>query len=201
MGLLLVLAATALSLFASLSSTFRQAIFVIVCAGNINVTLNCLGLDGPAGLTRYLIVPIRGKDLLLAKNLAMMVVVAVQLVVLLAVGAWQSGVRQLGSEIVVATVLTLVHLAWGNVVSVFEPRRTEPHRFASAGEPLTALVSALIGSLPGVAVIVLLRADSRVTALAIAVIVLLTMGAYYGSLRYAGRSFERRIEIISSRLA
>jgi len=201
MGLLLVLAATALSLFASLSSTFRQAIFVIVCAGNINVTLNCLGLDRPAGLTRYLIVPIRGKDLLLAKNLAMMVVVAVQLVVLLAVGAWQSGVRQLGSEIVVATVLTLVHLAWGNVVSVFEPRRTEPHRFASAGEPLTALVSALIGSLPGVAVIVLLRADSRVTALAIAVIVLLTLGAYYGSLRYAGRSFERRIEIISSRLA
>ena len=101
----------------------------------------------------------------------------------------------------VAIVLILAHLAWGNVVSVVEPRRTEPHRFASAGDPVTALVSLLIGSAPGVAVIVLLRSDSRVTALAIAVIVLLTMAAYYGSLRYAGRSFERRIEIISRRLA
>ena len=201
MGLLPVLAAAALALSISLSSTVRQAIFVIVCALNANVTLNSLGLDRPAGLTRYLILPIRGKDLFLAKNVAMMVVVALQLTLLLAIGAWQSGVMQLGAEIVVATVLLLAHLAWGNVVSVFEPRRTEPHRFASGGDPVTASLSVLIGSAPGVAVIVLLPSDSRATALAIVVIVLLTVAAYYSSLRYAGRSFERRIEIISRRLA
>jgi hypothetical protein len=77
-------------------------------------------------LTRYLILPIRGKDLFLAKNVAVMVVVAVQLMFLLAVGAWQSGFMQLGAEIVVAIVLILAHLACGNIVSVFEPRRTEP---------------------------------------------------------------------------
>ena len=98
-------------------------------------------------------------------------------------------------------VLMLTHLAWGNLVSVFEPRRTGPHRFSSAGDPLTGLATMLIGSIPGVAVVVLLRLGSRVSALAIVAIVLLTMAAYYGSLRYAGRSFERRIEIISSRLA
>jgi hypothetical protein len=201
MVLLLAMAAAALSLSVLLSSTVRQTIFVIVCALNANVTLNCLGLDRPAGLTRYLILPIRGKDLFLAKNVAVMVVVAVQLMLLLAIGAWQSGFMQLGAEIVVAIVLIFAHLAWGNVVSVFEPRRTEPHRFASAGDPLTASVSALISSAPGVAVIVLLRSVSPVTALGIAVIVLLTMAAYYSSLRYAGRSFERRIEIISRRLA
>ncbi|HLG56646.1 MAG TPA: hypothetical protein VI485_15010 [Vicinamibacterales bacterium] len=201
MGLLLVLGVAALSLFVPLSSTVRQAVFVIVCAMNANVTLNCLGLDRPAGLTRYLILPISGKDLFLAKNVAVMMVVAVQLMLLLAVGAWQSGFIQLGAEIVVAMVLLLAHLGWGNVVSVFEPRRMEPHRFASAGDPVTASVSVLIGSTPGVAVIVLLRSDSRVTALAIAAIVLLTTAAYYGLLRYAGRSFERRIEIISRRLA
>jgi hypothetical protein len=201
MGLLLVLAAAALSLFTPLSSTVRQAIFVIVCALNINVTLNCLGLDRPAGLTRYLILPIRGKDLFLAKNVAVMVVVALQLTLLLAIGAWQSGVMQLGAEIVVATVLLLAHLAWGNVVSVFEPRRTEPHRFASGADPVTAVLSVLIGSAPAVAVIVLLLSDSPASALAIVAIVLLTMAAYYGSLRYAGSSFERRIEIISRRLA
>ena len=162
MGLLVVLAAAGLALAAHMSPTYRQAIFVIVCALNVNLTLNCLGLDRPAGLTRYLILPIRGKDLLLAKNVALMVAVAVQLMPLLAVGAWQSGLVQLGAEMVVAMVLILAHLAWGNVVSVFEPRRTEPHRFASAGEPVTALVSGLIGSAPGVAVILLLRSDSRV---------------------------------------
>ena len=201
MGLLLVLAAAALALAAYMSPTYRQAIFLIVCALNVNVTLNCLGLDRPAGLTRYLILPIRGKDLLLAKNVALMVAVAVQLMPLLAVGAWQSGFVQFGAETMVAGVLILAHLAWGNVVSVFEPRRSEPHRFASPGEVLTTSVSALIGSTPGVAVIVLLRYDSRINALAIAGIVLLTLAAYYRSLQYAGRSFERRIETISERLA
>ena len=201
MGLLLVLAAAALALAAYMSATYRQAILVIVCALNVNVTLNCLGLDRPAGLTRYLILPIRGKDLLLAKNVAVMVVVAVQLMPLLAVGAWQSGFVQLGADTTVAIVLIVAPLAWGNVVSVFDPRRTEPHRFAAPGDPVTTSVSGLIGSAPGVAVILLLRSDSPIAALAIAAIVLLTLAAYYGSLRYAGRSFERRIESIRERLA
>jgi len=98
-------------------------------------------------------------------------------------------------------VLLLAHLAWGNVVSVFEPYRTEPYRSSSGGDPVTASLSVLMGSAPGVAVIVLLPSDSRATPLAIAAIVLLTMAAYYGSLRYAGGSFERRIETISRRLA
>jgi hypothetical protein len=200
-GLVLVVAAAAVSLSTSRSSTFRETIYVIVCALNVNVTLNCLGLDRPAGLTRYLILPIRGKDLVLAKNIAVMAVVAAQMVLLLAIGAWQSGVVQLVAEIVVVAALILAHLACGNIVSVFEPLRMEPHRFVSAGDPVTALVSVLIGSLPGVAVIALLRLDSQARTPAIAAIVLLTMSAYYSSLRYAGRSFERRIEIISRRLA
>ena len=163
--------------------------------------LNCLGRDRPAGLMRYLILPIRGKDLFLAKNVAVMVVVAAQMILLLAIGAWQSGVTQLGADIVVMVVLMSAHLACGNVVSVFKPRRTEPHKFASAGDPLAALASVLIASTPGVAVIELLRSDSHARALAIAAIVLLTMAAYYGSLLYAGRTFERRIDVISQRLA
>ena len=201
MVLLMSLAAAALSFFASFSPTSRQATFVIVCALNANVTLNCLGLDRPAALTRYFILPIRGKDLFLAKNVAVMLVVAVQLLLLLAIGAWQSGVVELGAEVLVACVLVLTHLAWGNLVSVVEPRRTEPYRFASSADPVTMLVSVLIGSTPGVALILLLRSDSPSAALAIAGIVLLTVAAYYGSLRSAGSSFERRIEIISSRLA
>jgi hypothetical protein len=201
MALLLSLAAAALAFSASVSSTFRQSIFVMVCFLNLRVMLNCLGLDRPAGLTRYLILPIRGTDLFLAKNVAVMVVVTAQLILLLAIGAWQSGFTQLGADVVVALVLILANLAWGNLVSVYEPHRTEPYRFMSAGDPVTAMVSVLIGSAPGVGAIVLLRSDSRVAPMAIAAIVVLTMAAYYGSLRYAGSSFERRIEIISRRLA
>jgi hypothetical protein len=201
MGLLLVLAAGALSLSASRSSTFRQAMFVIVCALNANVTLNCLGLDRPAGLRRYLILPIRGHDVLLAKNVAVTITLGAQMMVLVVIGAWQSGFMQLGAELLVASVLIAAHLACGNLVSVFKPRRVEPHRFASAGDPLTALASVLTSTIPAVAVIELLRSDSRASVLAIAAIVLVTMAVYYSSLRYAGRMFERRIEIISSRLA
>jgi len=199
-GLLPVLAAVALALSTSLSSTVRQTIFVIVCALNANVTLNCLGLDRPAGLTRYLILPIRGKDLFLAKNVGVTVLVTLQLTILVAIGAWQSGATQLGADIVVVTVLLLAHFAWGNVVSVFEPRRAEPHRFAPSADLLTSLMSVLIGSAPAVAVIVVLRSDSRATASAIAGIVLLSVFAYYSSLRLAGGSFERRIEFVSRRL-
>ena len=201
MGLLPVLAGAAVALFASPSTTVRQAIFVIVCALNSNVTLNALGMDRPAGLMRYLILPIRGSDLLVAKNLAMLAVVGTPLLLLLAIDAWQAGVVELGAEIVVVTVLLLAHLAWGNVVSVYEPRRAEPYRFTRAGDPLTSLVSVAISSAPAVAVMSLLRSDSRLAPLAIAAIVLLTMAAYYGSLRYAGDGFERRIEIISRSLA
>jgi len=199
-GLLPVLAAVALALSTSLSSTVRQTIFVIVCALNANVTLNCLGLDRPAGLTRYLILPIRGKDLFLAKNVGVTVLVTLPLTVLVAIGAWQSGITQLGADIVVVVVLLLAHFAWGNVVSVFEPRRAEPYRFAPSGDLLTLLMSVLIGSAPAVTVIVVLRSDSRATAAAIAAIVLLNVLAYYSSLRFAGSSFERRIEFVSRRL-
>jgi hypothetical protein len=200
-GFLVVLATTALSLSATRSSTFRQTIFLVVCVLNAHLTLNCLGLDRPAGLTRYLILPIRGKDLLLAKNVAVASAVALQLMLLLAIGAWRSGVMSLGADVVVALVLMLAHLACGNIVSVSKPHRIEPHRFASAGDPLASVVALLMGSIPGAAVIVLLRSDSHVRTLAIATIVLATTAGYYGALRYAGSSFERRIEIISRRLA
>lgn len=130
-----------------------------------------------------------------------MAVVAGPVVLLPVIGAWQSGIVQLEADFVAAGVLMLAHLACGNIVSVYKPRRTEPRRFASAGDPIIALASVLIASLPGGAVIELLRSDSRVSVFAIAAIVLVTTAAYCASLRYAGQAFERRIEIISRRLA
>ena len=199
MGFLPVIAAAALSLSISLSPTIRQAILAIVCVLNANVILNCLGLDRPAGLLRYLIFPIRGKDLLFAKNVAVMVVVALQFASLRLV---RGSLASCSSR----------RKSWWRPCCSGTPRMGQPclgvratqdraAQVASGGDPVTTIVSALIGSAPGVAVIVLLQSDSLATMLSIAAIVLLTIAAYYGSLRYAGSSFERRIELISRRLA
>jgi hypothetical protein len=62
------------------------------------------------------------------------------------------------------------------------------------------MVSLLIASAPGVAVMVLFRSPSPINTLAIAAIVVATSAAYYASLRFAGSGFERRIELIGRRL-
>jgi len=201
MGVLPVLAATALSFSALGSATLRLSALVITCALNVNVTSNCLGLDRPAGLTRYLIFPLRGRDLLLAKNMGLAGAVAVQVAPLLVVGIWKGGVAELGAALIVAGVSLLGHLAWGNIVSVFEPRRAEPYGFVQGTDLVTTVVSMVLGGAPGVAVIMLLLSASPLAALAIAAIVLGTMASYYRSLGYAGASLERRFEIISRQLA
>lgn len=201
LGLLLVLAACAVSLVASLSPAVRQSIVVIVCVLNANLTLNCLGLERPAGLNRYQIFPIRGRDLLLAKNAGLALLVGGQLLPLFVIGVWQSGPVQVGAEILAAMVLLLSHLAWGNIVSVFEPLKMHPYRFAPTGEPVVGILTILLGSVPGVGMLVLLRLESPMPRWAMAAIVLATAAAYFGSLQFAGRSFERRSQIISGRLA
>jgi hypothetical protein len=198
--LLLALAASGVSLSSSPSPVFHQLIILIVLALNVNVIMNCLGLETPATLNRYAIFPLRGRDILLAKNLGLAVIVAVQVSPLILAGAWQSGMTEAGAEIVETAVLLLSHLTWGNLVSVGAPFKMEFYHVAFGGSPLTTLVGVTAGSLPGLGVI-LLHSDSAPGAWAITVILLLTMAAYLGSLHYAGKTFERRRHIIIERLS
>jgi hypothetical protein len=201
MGLVPVVVASAYSFTALTSSTLRLSAIALTCALNLNLTSNSFGLERPAELTRYLILPIRGRDLLLAKNVGIAGALALQVVPLLAIGAWQGGGGEFGAAVTVGGVSLLGHLAWGNIVSVFEPRRAEPYRFVQGPDPVTALVNMVLGAAPGMGVIVLRLSASPLVTLGIAAIVLGTMTWYYGSLRYAGAAFERRVEIISRQLA
>ena len=167
---------------------------------NVNVIMNCFGMDTPAELNRYSILPLRGKDVLLVKNLGLTVIVAAQLALLILTAAWRSGPVEAGAEIIEAAVLLLSHLAWGNMVSVAAPFKMQFYRFASSGAPLTALAGMTIGSAPGVMVLFLLHSGSPFAALGIAVILLLVMAVYLVSLHYAGRSFEHRRHIIGERM-
>jgi len=201
MGLLPVVVAVVYSFTALASPTLPLLAVALTCALNLNLTSNSFGLDRPAALTRYLILPIRGRDLLLAKNVGLAGALAMQVAPLLAVAAWQGGGGELVGALVVTGVSLLGHLAWGNIVSVFEPRRAEPYRFVQGPDPVTALINMALGAAPGMGVIVSRLSASPLVPVGIAAIVLGTIAWYYGSLRYAGASFERRVEIISRRLA
>jgi len=200
-GLLLVLAISVASLFGPLPPIVHQSIMLIVFVLNVNVIMNCFGMDTPAELNRYSILPLRGRDVLLVKNLGLTVIVAAPLALLILTAAWRSGLMEAGAEIIEAAVLLLSHLAWGNMVSVSAPFKMPFYRFASNGAPLTAMAGTTIGSAPGVMVLFVLYSGSPLSALAMTVILLLVMAVYLISLRYAGRSFEHRRHIIGERLA
>jgi hypothetical protein len=172
-----------------------------VFALNVNVIMNCFGLDTTAELNRYFILPLRGKDVLLVKNLGLTVTVAAQLALLILTAAWRSGPLEAGAEIVEAAVLLFSHLTWGNMVSVASPFKMQFYRFASSGAPLTAMAGATVGSAPGVVVLFLLHSEYSLSALGIAVILLLVIAAYLVSLQFAGKSLEHRRHVIGERLS
>jgi hypothetical protein len=200
-GLLLVMAVSIASLFGPLPPIIRQAIIVIVFVMNTNVIMNCFGLNSSAELNRYAILPLRGRDVLLIKNLGLTVIVAAQLILLIPIAVWRSGLREAAAEVLVAAVLLLSHLAWGNLVSVSAPFKMQLYRFASSGEPVTAMAGSTVGSAPGVIVLFLLHSKSSRSAAAIAGVLLLSLTAYLVSLHYSGRSFERRRHIIGEQLS
>jgi hypothetical protein len=200
-GLLLASAISVASLFGSLSPFVRQSTILIVFALNVQVVMNCFGMDTTTELNRYSIFPLRGKDVLLVKNLGLTVIVAAQLALLILSAAWRSGPMEAGAETIEAAVLLLSHLAWGNIASVEAPFKMRFYRFSSSDAPITALLGVSIGSVPGVMVLVLLRSGSLSSALGIPAILLLVVAAYLASLHYAGRSFEHRRQIIGERLS
>jgi hypothetical protein len=200
-GLLLVVAVSVASLFGPVPAIVRQSIILIVFAFNTHAFKNVLGMDTGAELNRYAILPLRGREVLLAKNVGLAMIVAAQLALLILTASWRSGLVEAGAEIIVAAVLILSHLTWGNMVSVTAPFKMEFYHFAYDDAPITAMVGTTIGSVPGVLVLFLLYSESSLSALGIAAILLLVIGAYLVSLHYSGRRFEHRRHIISERLS
>jgi hypothetical protein len=200
-GLLLVLAISVASLFGPLPPIVPQSIILIVFALNVNAIMNCFGLDTVSELNRYFILPLRGKDVLLVKNLGLTVIVAAQLALLMLTAAWRSGPVEAGAETLEAAVLLFSHLAWGNLVSVAAPFKMQFYHFGSSDAPLTALAGTTIGSAPAVMVLFFLHSEASWSALGMAVMLLLVMGVYLASLHYAGRRFEHRRHIIAERLS
>lgn len=200
-GLSIVIVVGAVSLFLTPTPLVRQVAMLFVLGLNFNLMMNGFGLDRGIDVNRYFIFPIRGRDVLLVKNLGLVVIVAAQLSLLILIAALRSGIVEAGVEMLEAAVLLGSHLTWGNVMTVSRPFRMQFYRLASGGDPLTAPAALLIGSLPAVAMIRLLRSDSALAPVGIALVALVVAGAYQASLQYAGRLLELRRHIVSFRLS
>jgi hypothetical protein len=171
-----------------------RAVLGILSMLSVGFPMNAFGLDGGPGLDRYALSPVSGSHIIGTKNLAFFSVVAVQRLPILALALWRFGAAEAMWALVETASLTLLVLAWGNIVSVRHP--TGPDM-----EPtiLDGLVSTATALLPCAAAIVILRSGELV---ALRMTGMLTMCGlfYFGSLRFSGPHFTRHFDRVRALL-
>ena len=200
-GLLITLAYSQIFWFGPPHPVSFQAIILIVFSINMSLPANSFGLDEPPEINRYLLFPLRGRDILLGKNLGFAIVVGLQLSVTLPFAFWRLGWREVSFGLIEAVALSFAYLAWGNMDSVSAPYKMRFYRDTGGGSIFDALIAMTVCSLPGVAIIYLTRFNSELLAVKIASLLALTALVYLGSLHFAGRKFERDRQKIISRLS
>jgi hypothetical protein len=90
-GLLITLAYCQIFWFSAPHPVTFQAIILIVFSINMALPTNSFGLDEPQEINRYLLFPLRGRDILLGKNLGFAIIVGLQLSVTLPFAFWRLG--------------------------------------------------------------------------------------------------------------
>ncbi len=201
MGLLFTLAYSQVFWLVTPHPLTYQAIILILFTMNTGPSWNSFGLDTPSEINRYLLFPLRGRDILLGKNLGFAAIVAVQLSVTLPFAFWRLGWREVSFGLIEAAALSLAYLAWGNLVSVSVPFKMRFYHTTSGGSLIVGLAGMVLCSLPGVVIIYLTRFNSNLLAAKFVAVLSLTTLAYLGSLHFAGRKFERDWQKISYRLS
>lgn len=172
-----------------------RAVFGILSILSINFPMNSFGLDGGAGLDRYALSPVSGAHIVRTKNLAFVTVVAAQRAPILILALWRFGPAETLWALVETASLTLMVLAWGNVVSVRHPMRLDM-------EPtvLDGLLGGAAALLPAAAAIVILRGSPSLIPLRMTGMLAASAALYFLSLRFAGPHFTRHFDRIRALL-
>jgi hypothetical protein len=200
-GLLITLAYSQIFWFGAPHPVTFQAIILVVFSINMTLSANSFGLDVPTEINRYLLFPLRGRDILLGKNLGFAIIVGLQLSVTLPFAFWRLGWREVSVGLIEAAALLFAHMAWGNLDSVSMPYKMRFYRDSGGGSLVDAIIGMTLCSLPGVAIIYLTRFNSELLAVKLISVLALTTLAYLGSLHFAGKKFERDWQKISYRLS
>ncbi|MBO0863052.1 MAG: hypothetical protein J2P21_32070 [Chloracidobacterium sp.] len=200
-GLLIALAYSQIFWFGAPHPVTFQAVILIVFSINWALPTNSFGLDEPPEINRYMLFPLRGRDILLGKNLGFAIIVGLQLSVTLPFTFWRLGWREVSFGLIEAAALSFAYLAWGNMESVNAPYKMRFYRETGGGSLFDALIGMTLCSLPGVAIIYLTRFNPKLLAAKIASLLALTALSHLCSLHFAGRKFERDWQKISYRLS
>ena len=201
LGLLLALAYIQIFWLGAPPPVTYQVIILIVFSINTELSTNGFGLDEPSEINRYLLFPLRGRDILLGKNLGFAIIVAAQLLLILPFAFWRLGMREAFFGLIEAAALSQAYLAWGNLASVIAPFKMRFYRATSGGSLIVSVTGLVLGSLPGVVIIYLARFSPGLLAVKVISVLSLTTLAYLGSIHLAGRKFERDWRKISCRLS
>lgn len=200
-GLLFTLAYSQIFWLGAPHPVSYQAIILILISMNMGLSANSFGLDTPSEINRYLLFPLRGRDILLGKNLGFAVIVAAQLSVTLPFAIWRLGWREVSFGLIETAALSLAYLAWGNLASVSVPFKMRFYHSTSGGSLIVAVACMVFCSLPGVVIIYLTRFNSNLLAAKLVAVLSLTTLAYLASLHFGGRKFERDWQKISYKLS
>lgn len=171
---------------------------VIVFIPVASLAFNSFGLDKRPGWERYALLPLSGATIMAGKNLALLLIIGMQVCPIILLASWRFGPTAGALVLVEAASLAAVYLAWGNWMSITFPAKMQFYRFAPAGSALPEVIAGLvIGSLPGVLVVYVLRTNAAL-AIWVAPLILLLCGIVYllATMR-SGMRFEQRRERIA----
>ncbi|HYJ87831.1 MAG TPA: hypothetical protein VEW46_17335 [Pyrinomonadaceae bacterium] len=170
--------------------------------GNAAVAFNSFGLDDRAGLDRYTLLPLSGEAILVSKNLAYLMIVLAEILPMLVIAGWRLGVVTSALGFVQAAALAGAYLTWGNWMSVTHPLKMQFFRFANSGAALVdAMGGILFGSLPGIVLIYLWQTRSAEAVAVTGLVLLLTGGFYFLSVRRFGNRLEQNKARIAAALS
>ncbi len=168
------------------------------------IPLNNFGLDGP-GADRYRLLPLSGRQIILAKNLAYFMVVAVHIAPLILAGLLK-GEAMLALVTILATMaVCLLTTVGGNMASINSPALRAFFNFDSkeqTGGTLALILAALLWLLPvGVYFAMAWMGTWWSPVLGMAVLAGIALLVYRATLSSAGQQFEQSSEKMRERLS
>lgn len=171
---------------------------LVVFVPNSPLAFNSFGLDSPAALERYALMPATGETVVRAKNLAFVILCALQVAPIILLTYWRLGLSAGTLGLVLATSTAAAYLAWGNWMSLSLPSKMHQYRFSPTTGALPELMAGIFfGNLPGILAVSALRSEG-LPAIWLAALVLVPFVLLYVVVTVrSGRRFDRQRERIA----
>jgi len=165
---------------------------VIIFAPNASLVFNCFGLDNRSALDRYSLLPLSGKTIIAGKNLAYVLIMSVEILPVVILGAWRLGFWAASLCLAEAALLALAYMTWGNWIAIKHAFKMQFFRVASGGSVIHAIAGLAFGSLPGVFLISLSKAGETLNWMLITLVFLFYGALYLNSVQRGGMDFDLR---------